>query len=108
MQRFKGVGPYGTVGLDMVLAVMVGLFGGMWLDHRLKTRGWLSVIGFLVGVATCFSILFKTARRLREETEREDREQARTRTGGEQRTPAEVSKRDEQEQNDTNGDDDSR
>jgi ATP synthase protein I len=76
MQSLKGIGPYGTVGLDMVLAVVVGLLGGRWLDQRLGTRGWLTVIGFLFGVAASFNILWKAAKRLREETEREDREQA--------------------------------
>ena len=74
MQRLKGVGAYGTVGLDMVLAVVVGLLGGRWLDQRFGTHGWLTVIGFMFGVAASFNILFKAARRLREETEREDRE----------------------------------
>jgi ATP synthase protein I len=76
MQGLKGIGPYATVGLDMVLAVVVGLFGGRWLDHRLGTHGWLTVIGFMFGVAEGFNILWKAARRLREETEREDRELA--------------------------------
>jgi ATP synthase protein I len=76
MQSLKGIGPYGTVGLDMVLAVVVGLLGGRWLDQRLGTRGWLTVIGFLFGVAASFNILFKVAKRMREETEREDRAQA--------------------------------
>jgi F0F1-type ATP synthase assembly protein I len=77
MQPLKGVGAYGTVGLDMVLAVVVGLLGGRWLDGRFGTRGWLTVIGFMFGVAASFNILFKAAKRLREETEREDREQQR-------------------------------
>jgi F0F1-type ATP synthase assembly protein I len=76
MQGLKGIGPYATLGLDMVLAIVVGLLGGRWLDQRLGTRGWLMVIGFLFGVAASFNILFKAARRLREETEREEREQA--------------------------------
>jgi ATP synthase protein I len=74
MQRFKGIGSYGTVGLDMVLAVVLGFFAGRWLDHKVGAHGWLTVAGFVLGVAAAFNILFKTARKLREETEREDRE----------------------------------
>lgn len=74
MQRFQGVGPYATLGLDMVLAVVVGLLGGLWLDKKLGTGGWVTIVGFLFGVAAGFNILFKAARKLREDTEREDRQ----------------------------------
>lgn len=74
MQRFQGIGPYATLGLDMVLAIVLCLLGGWWADRKLGTKGWLTILGFLLGVATAFNILFKAARRLREETEREDRQ----------------------------------
>lgn len=90
MQSLKGIGPYGTVGLDMVLAVVVGLLGGRWLDQRLGLRGWLTVIGFLFGVAASFNILFKAAKRLREETEREDREQVKQAADDEQKRKREA------------------
>jgi ATP synthase protein I len=105
MQRLKGVGPYGTVGLDMVLAVVVGLLGGRWLDHRFGTRGWLTVIGFMFGVAACFNILFQVARRLREETDKEDREQLAARTRGDAPQEAARDKADEQRQDKGDGDD---
>lgn len=74
MQRFQGIGPYATLGLDMVLAVVVGLLGGMWLDKKLGTGGWVTIVGFLFGVAAGFNILFKAARKLQRDTEREDRQ----------------------------------
>ena len=73
MQRFKGVGSYGTVGLDMVLAIVICLLGGRWLDNRVGAHGWLTAAGFILGVAAAFNILFKSARKLRRETEQEDR-----------------------------------
>jgi ATP synthase protein I len=77
MQRYKGIGSYGTVGLDMVLAVVLGFLAGRWVDHKVGAHGWLTAAGFVLGVAAAFNILFKTARKLREDTEREDREQQR-------------------------------
>ena len=84
MQRFQGVGAYATVGLDFALAVVIGFLGGLWLDKKFGTHGWLTIIGFLFGVAAGFNLLWKAARRMREETEREDREnqKQRERTGG--------------------------
>lgn len=108
MQRFKGIGPYGTVGLDMVLAVVVGLLGGRWLDQRFGTRGWLTVIGFLFGIAASFNILFKAARRLREETEKEDRELQAARSGEQAPTVAKPQEPERREHHDGDSDDASR
>lgn len=73
MHRFQGVGAYGTVGLDLVLAVVIGFFGGRWLDGRFfGAHGWVTVVGFLFGVAAGFNLLWKAARRMRDEIERED------------------------------------
>lgn len=74
MHRFQGVGAYATVGLDFALAVVIGLLPGLWLDKKLGTHGWMTIIGLLFGVAAGFNLLWKAARRMREETEREDRE----------------------------------
>lgn len=76
MQRFQGVGSYGTVGLDFVLAVVLGFFGGRWLDQKLGTNGWFAVAGFVLGVAAGFNNLFKAAKRMRQEMEREDQQRA--------------------------------
>lgn len=40
-----------TVGLDVVLSVLLGLFGGRFLDGKLGTGPWLAAIGFAFGVA---------------------------------------------------------
>ncbi|MBI5538084.1 MAG: AtpZ/AtpI family protein [Deltaproteobacteria bacterium] len=105
MQTLKGIGPYGTVGLDMVLAVVVGLLGGRWLDQRFATHGWLTVIGFLFGVAACFNILFKAAKRLREETEREDRQQQAARSSAVESSDSKRDPADEPKQGKSDGDD---
>lgn len=47
----KTLGGPGTIGLELVLSVMLGLFGGRWLDGKLGTGPWLAIIGFGFGVA---------------------------------------------------------
>jgi ATP synthase protein I len=70
----RGIGTYGTVGLDFAVAVTIGLLGGWWLDKKVGWTPWLTVVGLLLGVAAGFNVLFKAARKLREETERDERE----------------------------------
>jgi ATP synthase protein I len=74
MQGLRGIGTYGTVGLDFAVAVTIGLLGGWWLDKKVGWTPWLTVVGLLLGVAAGFNVLFKAARKLREETERDERE----------------------------------
>jgi F0F1-type ATP synthase assembly protein I len=72
-QDWKGVGTYGTVGLEVVLSVLVGLFGGSWLDKRLGTGPWLTVVGVVYGVAAAARALYRAARRATKEAEELDR-----------------------------------
>ncbi|HOT12637.1 MAG TPA: AtpZ/AtpI family protein, partial [Polyangiaceae bacterium] len=76
-----GIGSYGTVGLDFAVAVTIGLLGGWWLDKKVGWTPWLTIVGLLFGVAAGFNILFKAAKRLREQTEREERIDSRQRDG---------------------------
>lgn len=77
MHRFQGIGAYATVGLDFAVAIAIGLYAGWWLDKKLGWTPWLMIVGLLFGVAAGFNLLLKAAKRMREETEREDEEQRR-------------------------------
>lgn len=76
-QRWKGLGTYGTVGLEFALSVLFGLLGGQWLDRRLDTSPWLAVIGLGFGLAAGGRSIWRAlqrANREAEEFERKDRE----------------------------------
>ncbi len=80
MQRkLKDLGTYGTVGLEFGLSVLVGLFGGQWLDRKLHTDPWLTFIGMAFGVAAGVRTLWRTARRAQHELEAEDQREQRAR-----------------------------
>jgi F0F1-type ATP synthase assembly protein I len=68
-QDWKGVGSYGTVGLEVVLSVVVGLLAGSWLDRRLDTAPWLTIVGVAYGVAAAARALYRAARRATKEAE---------------------------------------
>ncbi|HNX28133.1 MAG TPA: AtpZ/AtpI family protein [Syntrophomonadaceae bacterium] len=42
----------------IVAAVAVGYFAGRWLDGKFDTEPWLTVAGFLLGLATSFKTIF--------------------------------------------------
>jgi F0F1-type ATP synthase assembly protein I len=72
-QDWKGVGRYGTVGLELVLSVLLGLFGGQFLDKRFHTSPWLTLIGLAYGVAAGVRGLYRAAARATREAEELDR-----------------------------------
>jgi F0F1-type ATP synthase assembly protein I len=79
-QDWKGVGRYGTVGLELVLSIMVGLFGGQYLDRHFHTAPWLTLIGTGYGIAAGIRGLYRAAQRATreaEELERREREERR-------------------------------
>jgi F0F1-type ATP synthase assembly protein I len=79
-QEWKGVGRYGTVGLELVLSVIVGLFAGQFLDWRFHTTPWLMLVGLGYGIAAGVRGLYRAAQRATreaDELERREREERR-------------------------------
>lgn len=60
-RRPEGPSPFQFVGLGFELAVplLVGLFGGQWLDRRLGTAPWLLVAGVFAGAAAGVLSLYR-------------------------------------------------
>lgn len=76
-QNWKGLAGPGTVGLEVVLSVAVGLLGGAWLDQKFATKPWLTVIGLGYGLAAAGRAIYralKTANRELERLEQAERE----------------------------------
>jgi F0F1-type ATP synthase assembly protein I len=47
------------LGLQFVVAILLCLYGGMWLDTKLKTAPWLMLIGALIGASAGFYSMFR-------------------------------------------------
>lgn len=69
--EWKGVGSYGTIGLEMVLSVLFGLFVGRWLDGKLGTEPYIMLCGFGLGVAAAVRALLRSLREMKRETARD-------------------------------------
>ena len=79
-KSWKGIGSYSTVGLDFTLSILVGLFGGRWLDRKLGTGGWLTAVGLCFGIAAGVRFLMRALRQANREAEEEERKDQETRS----------------------------
>lgn len=70
---WKEYGRYGTVGIELVISLLVGLFLGKWADERWNTAPWLTLLGLVVGVYAGFRQLLATTRRMQRDMEAQDR-----------------------------------
>jgi ATP synthase protein I len=72
--EYKAVGSWGTLGLEIVLSVMIGFFGGRWLDARFGAAPWLSLLGFFFGCGAAAKAIHRTWTEMQAVTAREERE----------------------------------
>ncbi len=72
MKGMKAFGRYGSVGFELLLSIAVGYYGGAWLDRKAGTH-WIALVGFLVGCYAGFRSLFRAAKTMQRDIEREER-----------------------------------
>jgi F0F1-type ATP synthase assembly protein I len=68
-EYWKNLGGPGTVGLEVVLSIAVGLLGGHWLDGKLGTGPWLALIGLAYGLAAGGRAIYRALRKANRELE---------------------------------------
>lgn len=73
-KQLKAVGFVGTAGIELAVSIVIGFFGGRWLDDWLGTAPWLQWIGFGLGLVAGFRNLFRVARRVQQKLSEEERE----------------------------------
>ncbi len=74
-QDWKGLASYTTVGLEFGLSLLVGLFGGRWLDSKLGTGNWLAFIGFGFGIAAGYRAIYRAAKAANRDAVREEEQE---------------------------------
>lgn len=73
VEMYKGLGGFGTLGLEIVLSILLGLFGGRWLDGRFGTEPILMWAGFAFGIAMSVHATHRALRLMRAAAAREER-----------------------------------
>lgn len=66
-----------SVGLELGIAVIVGLLGGMWLDNRLGTTPWLMLVLLVLGLVAGFRNVLRAVERAERAGDAEDKENGR-------------------------------
>ena len=66
-----------SVGLELGIAVIVGLLGGMWLDNRFGTTPWLMLLFLVFGLVAGFRNVLRAVERAEKAAAIEDREEGR-------------------------------
>lgn len=73
MTPWKDFGRYETVGIELLLSMAIGYYGGRAIDTRVGGHGWITFVGFLAGVAVGFRSIFATARHMQKDIERAEK-----------------------------------
>lgn len=67
---------FSAVGLEMVIATMIGFGIGWWLDSKFDTKPWLSLVCMGIGIAAGFKGIYDAAKRaMKEDEETEEKDQ---------------------------------
>ena len=66
-----------SVGLELGIAVIVGLLGGMWLDNKLGTSPWLMLLFLVFGLVAGFRNVLRAVERAEKAAAIEDKEEGR-------------------------------
>lgn len=61
-KQLRQLGRLSTIGIEIAISIVVGILGGRWLDSKLDTEPFLTVLGMTFGVVAGFRSLYRTTR----------------------------------------------
>ena len=66
-RAYKELAYFSSLGISVALAIFIGLGIGVWLDRKLDTSPWLTLIFLVLGIIAGFrniALVIKRARKL--------------------------------------------
>ena len=61
-------GRYSALGIELGLAIVIGYYGGRWLDGKFATTPWLTNFGLGFGIVAAFLAIYRAGKQgLRDE-----------------------------------------
>jgi F0F1-type ATP synthase assembly protein I len=61
----------GAVGIEIAVAIVIGYFGGQYLDRKLGVAPWLTWVGFAAGVGAGIKALIRVVRNYNKSLEKD-------------------------------------
>ena len=71
-KQLKAFARIGAVGIELALSTVIGLLAGRWLDGKLSTSPYLTLVGLLLGVIAGFRSLYLAAKQSQRQPPRDD------------------------------------
>ena len=68
-QAYRSVGPYLTLGIQLIATILLGVFAGHWADGKFDTAPLWTLIGGLIGIAAGFYHFFKAVLKMDRKSE---------------------------------------
>ena len=68
-QAYRSVGPYLTLGIQLIITILACVFAGQWADGKFDTSPLLTLIGGLLGIAAGFYNFFKAVLKMDRKSE---------------------------------------
>ena len=63
-QMWRLVGRYGSIGIEMGIAVAVGLYAGRYLDGKLHTSPWLTIVLGAAGIGAAGKAVYDVIKKI--------------------------------------------
>jgi F0F1-type ATP synthase assembly protein I len=73
-RQLKAVGRLSAAGIELAISTFIGAWAGSWLDGKLNTKPYLTVLGLALGTIAGFRSIYHAAREAtrREQDERKE------------------------------------
>ena len=62
-QSVREIGPYLDLGMRFLISILIGLFGGYYLDKGLRTTPLFLLVGVVVGSVAGFLMIYRSVYR---------------------------------------------
>jgi ATP synthase protein I len=73
--EYKALGSFGTLGLEIVLCILFGVFAGRWIDSKFGADPIFIISGFVFGLGAAGKALLRNWKEMKAVTAQEEREQ---------------------------------
>ena len=71
---YRDLGRYGTVGIELLVSMAIGYYGGRWLDAKVGGHGWVTGFCSFLGVVVGFYSIWKASQTMQRDVERAEKQ----------------------------------